>query len=552
MHPQFLLPKPTPCPICGMDLIPVDPNAGDLEENQIALTNEAIALAEIQTTEVVRGEADLALRLVGKLNWDETKLETVTAWTGGRLDAMHVSYEGESVQKGQAVAEIWSPELISAQQEYLESIKAMQRLSNSPGESLQKTARETVQSAASRLLAMGMSKEDVEALQHAGRVQEKATLYSNVAGIALQVFAEEGEWVKLGQKLFSAANPASLWAELEAHESDLAFLELAQEVSLQADAIPGLSFMGKINFIEPTLDPLSRTVQVRLQVDNSDGLLKPGMFIRAIVHAALDSRGQVTRERTTPLPLLIPRTSPLITGTRAVVYLQVPDDNKVVFEGREILLGPRAGEHYVVLDGLEEGEVIVTHGAFKIDSSLQILAKPSMMSIGSDLSKEPIDVPQALQQALTRISTHYLSIWRALANDDFGLASKNVPKFLAELESVSSIELSDSITELWSPLAAKMRNGGLGMKKVSEIEGLRTEFKHASKGLISALDRFGYEATGKELKVFFCPMAFENTGAEWLQIENRLANPYFGSSMLRCGEMRRMITPRSSTPERAK
>ncbi|MDP7559750.1 MAG: DUF3347 domain-containing protein, partial [Planctomycetota bacterium] len=191
-------------------------------------------------------------------------------------------------------------------------------------------------------------------------------------------------------------------------------------------------------------------------------------------------------------------------------------------------------------------------GAFKIDSSLQILAKPSMMSIGSDLSKEPIDVPQALQQALTRISTHYLSIWRALANDDFGLASKNVPKFLAELESVSSIELSDSITELWSPLAAKMRNGGLGMKKVSEIEGLRTEFKHASKGLISALDRFGYEATGKELKVFFCPMAFENTGAEWLQIENRLANPYFGSSMLRCGEMRRMITPRSSTPERAK
>jgi Cu(I)/Ag(I) efflux system membrane fusion protein len=529
-----------------MDLIPVDPNAGNLEENQVALTTEAMALAEIQTTEVVRGEASMALRIVGKLNWDETRFETVTAWAGGRLDSMQISYEGELVQEGQSVAVIWSPELISAQQEYLESIKAAQRLRKAPGDSLKRTARETVESALSRLIALGMNKEDVEALQYAGGAQEQATLYANVSGVSVEVFAEEGEWVKRGQRLFSVADPKHLWAELEAHESDLAFLETGQEVSLEADALPGMAFMGKISFIEPTLDLRTRTVMVRVQIENKKGLLKPGMFIRGVVNAALDSNGQVTRSTARPLPLLIPRTAPLMTGTRAVVYLKVLTEEKTIFEGREILLGPRAGEHYVVLDGLEEGEIIVTRGAFKLDSSLQILAKPSMMSMGSEIADMSLDVPQAFQEALSRIATPYLAIRVALANDDFDTASKEVAGFLSELESASSLELSETITELWSPLAAKMNNGGLGMKNSKGIEDLRASFEHASKGLIAALDRFGYVDGGPELKVFFCPMAFENTGAEWLQIEDRLANPYFGASMLRCGEMRRVIDPLSS------
>ena len=365
MHPQIRQPKPGKCPICGMDLIlaasgEVQATAGDRE---IELSAAAQKLAEVETAPVERRSVAVEIRLAGKIQPDETRVAVVAPRVAGRIDKLYANYLGMAVKAGEPLADLYSPELLSAQQELLQAAKLPG--GGAAADSLLAATRE-------RLRLWGLTAEQIAGIEREGQVRDHVTFQAPIGGVVVEKDVREGQYVDAGQRMLTVADLRQVWVQLDAYESDLARLHAGQGVELEVEAYPGEKFTGTIAFMEPVLDPATRVVKVRVEVPNPDGRLLPDMFVRAVVQASAAGAGNAA-------PLVIPASAPLVTGTRAGEYVALPD-RAGAFEGREVVLGPRAGDFYVVKDGLREGEQVVVKGAFKIDSSLQIQGKPSMMA----------------------------------------------------------------------------------------------------------------------------------------------------------------------------
>jgi len=422
MHPQIRQPKPGKCPLCFMDLIPLATEDSVVGERQISFSQEALKLMEVQTTLVERKFVEAEIRMVGKVDYDETRVKNITAWVPGRIDRLYVDFTGITVSKGDHMVYLYSPELISAQAELLQTIKASKNLSPQTSELIKRSTFATVEAAREKLRLLGLTKEQIEQIEKTERPTDHVTIYAPIGGVVTEKHATEGMYITTGMKIYTIADLSRLWVKLDAYESDLSWIRYGQEVEFSTEAYPGQVFKGKISFRDPVLNARTRTVKVRVNVDNPDGRLKPGMFVRGVLRVRLggleggavmdpelagkwicpmhpsvvkDQQGTcdicemdlVTTEslyttagEPNEPPLVIPATAPLITGKRAVVYVRIPDANKPTFEGREVVLGPRAKDYYLVMEGLAEGEIVVTKGNFKIDSALQIQAKPSMMN----------------------------------------------------------------------------------------------------------------------------------------------------------------------------
>ena len=423
MHPQFKLPDPGKCPICFMDLIPLDSGSDDEGgPRDLTVSETSKALMEIETAPVERRFVTAELRMVGKVDYDETRVSHITAWVAGRLDRLFVDYTGIRVAEGDHMVELYSPELLSAQEELLQTIKAAKDLARSDVSVVRNATEATVGAAREKLRLWGLTPEQIKAVEKRGTADDHVTIYAPTGGIVIQKNAQEGMYVKTGSRIYTIADLSQVWVSLDAYESDLQWLKYGQKVTFTTESYPGETFAGTISFIHPVLNEATRTVKVRVNVSNKEGRLKPGMFVRAEAQASVatagrimdtalagkwispmhpevvkdepgacdvcgmplvraESLGYVGQEPTEDdKPLVIPVTAPLLTGKRAIAYVEIADKEKPTYEGREIVLGPRAGNYYLVREGLAEGESIVTHGAFKIDAELQIQAKPSMMT----------------------------------------------------------------------------------------------------------------------------------------------------------------------------
>ncbi|MFQ5749113.1 MAG: efflux RND transporter periplasmic adaptor subunit, partial [Planctomycetota bacterium] len=422
MHHQIHMPGPGKCPICGMELIPSQAvKEGPVGPRAIEMSPEAMALAEIQTVPVQRRQVAHEVRMVGKVAIDETRLAYLTAWVPGRLDRLFVDYTGVTVRKGDHMVEIYSPELYSTQKELLVGQATLDQLSREGGMAIVRASSERqVQAAKERLRLWGLTPEQIAEVFARRTPDYHVEIYAPMGGIVIHKNALEGMYVKEGTRIYTIADLTKVWVELDAYEADLSWLRYGEDVEFQTEAYPGDVFHGRIAFIDPVLDDRTRTVRVRLNVENKELRLKPEMFVRATIHASLTQGGKVLDpslagkwmgpmhpeiisdkpgqcpecgmdlvlaedlgfvDAWEPEPsLVIPSTAPLITGKRAVVYVQLPDRKMSTFEGRDVVLGPRAGDWYVVRQGLKEGEQVVVEGNFKIDSELQIRGKPSMMN----------------------------------------------------------------------------------------------------------------------------------------------------------------------------
>lgn len=360
MHPQIRQDKPGQCPLCGMDLIPVKKGSGSgeaVDPSAIQMSEEAAALADVQTTRVSRENPVKKVRLYGKIAPDERSLQSQTAYVSGRIEKLNIEFTGESVRAGQTLATLYSPELFTAQQELLEAIRMQQP--------------PLVQAAREKLRLWNLTDAQIDAIQQSGKASPTTEVKANTSGIVITKRVSQGDYVSQGAVLFDVANLSRVWAMFDAFEVDLPFLNKGDQVEFTLQAFPGKKYSGNISFIDPMINATTRTARVRVDVSNAGQQLKPEMYATAEVNAPL--RGYKNQ-------IVVPQSAVLWTGKRAIVYVRQPNVSSPTFLMREVELGPSLGGAYVVMQGLSDGEEIVTNGVFSIDASAQLEGKRSMMN----------------------------------------------------------------------------------------------------------------------------------------------------------------------------
>jgi membrane fusion protein, copper/silver efflux system len=586
MHPQIRQPEFGQCPLCGMDLVAVagddEDDAADADLPILKVSRRAAALMEVQTAPVERRAVQAERRFLGMLGYDETRLHDIAVRTEGQLERLFVNYTGIPVRQGEHIAEIYSPDFYTAARDLL----VARSTANDPI---------ALDSARHKLRLLNVTEPQIEAILESGQPADNFTIYSPVAGVITQLDGRQGSWLMKGQRIAQVADITSLWVLLDAYESDIALIHYGQQVQLDVPAFPGRPVTGFVAYVAPDLNERTRTIKVRLNVPNPDGRLRPGMFAHALLEVPLTASGEaygpelagkficpmhpevtgldaepcsicgmplepagaldpVHAHADVTLPLVIPATAPLITGKRAIVYVQLRNPDRPTFEGRTVTLGPRAGEYYLVLDGLEEGDRVVTHGNFKIDSELQIRGRPSMMSPPRDqhaptshhvtTAESPAaptpgpfeGVPQAFGEGLATFTRDYLKLVDRLAADDLPQAKAAAIAMDKHLRAVEATSLPPEVAHAWPPLAASLLEALEPMRNADEIDILRQQLvpltRHTEQAVI------GFSA-GQSPTLYraHCPMAFKNRGADWLQATTEIANPYFGSKMFRCGDI---------------
>lgn len=556
MHPQVRTTNPDDkCPICGMDLIPVptdDGDAGDAELPRLSISPRSAALMQLEVWPVERRALDAPLQLYGRIEADETRLRTVAAWAPGRLERLYVDATGLEVRAGQPMVELYSPQLVAAQEELLQTLRAARELEGGAG--VVRDATElTVQAARERLGLLGIDARQVARLEADGRTSDRLVIPAPAGGVVVERLAAQGDYVQTGQPIYRLADLSRLWLLLEVYESDLAFLRMGQQVRFTTQSQPGREFDGAIAFIEPVVGP-ARTARVRVEVDNPEGRLKPGMFARGTA--------VLTAGEGADAPLVIPASAPLVTGRRALVYVQDPASERPTFEAREIVLGARAGEWQVVTAGLAEGELVVSHGAFKIDSELQIRGRPSMMQLaggrpvvhdhgahapGGDAPPatpegHAFEAPDAFRRQLGVLVEANFELVRGLAGDDPAAARQAAIAADAALHAVDGALLQGSAArDAWNRSAQALHDGIKAVGDAEGLDGQREHFERFSDALTDAVRAFGV-TTDRPVYRAMCPMV-QGRNAFWLQDEEQVSNPYWGAAMLRCGDVFETLAP---------
>lgn len=534
MHPQIRLSDPAArCPICGMALIPV-PDEVDHPAATAAvglrLNARAAALLQTQVTPVQQAIAKAELTLPGVLAADQSRVQTISAWTGGRIEQAYINSTAQQVTAGAPMLEIFSPDLIVIQQELLQAKQLAGKSSSLP-------AKATLDSARRRLRLLGVPASQIEAILQSERLQDTVTVSAPVSGIVTEKWQNQGAYVTAGQALFTVLALDKLWLEVEVFEEQLPLISKNAELAIRFAALPGETFHSKVELIEPVLNSNSRTARVRASVANPNGHLKPGMF------------ALVNLQQTLPSALLVPASAVLFTGKQSLVYVQ-PDAAQPYYQPRSVTLGQRVGEVYQVLSGLTAGELVVSQGAFRLDSELQIRGLPSMLSASevtaatneqlteASVATVKVDKPVAASQWQLSKEQHaailsgYQQAYQGLVADDLALWQHGTVAFQ---QAVADISWPDHYPRIISALQASEGH----IMHVADLIEARALFYRHNLGLLrlAELGLLGdgwYEA--------HCPMARDGEGASWLQPSAELQNPYFGQMMLRCGDVLRQFS----------
>ncbi len=670
MHPQIRKNGPGQCPICGMDLIPVKSGNGQMKGlRQLSVSPAARALMRVQSAPVERRYVEAEVRMVGKVDYDETRLKYITAWVSGRLDRLYVDYTGVEVKTGDHMVFIYSEELYAAQQELIEALRADREQTNKGNKGsnafFNTGGIDLLSSAREKLRLWGMGPEQIAAVEKLSKPSDHMTIYSPMSGIVIEKLRQEGDRVKTGDRVYTVADLTKVWVMMDAYESDLGWLWYGQRVEFTTEAYPGETFTGRIAFIDPILNEKTRTVKVRVNVPNPEGKLKPEMFVRAIAHAKVASGGRVmdgdlagkwispmhpeivkddpgicdicgmplvraeTLNFVNPIgadataPLVIPVSAALVTGTRAIVYVEMPSKpseleasykgvaaalehnnvehlrsafgeflqivsqpnpvlrtehprqmwkalaaklatlakqgveikkaeeaqeifNKVTetmeevrerfaapdeptFEGREIVLGPRAGDYYLVANGLQEGEMVVTRGNFKIDSEIQLQAKPSMMTPGGggggggghhhggEGGAKPtagpdaggMDLPVKVRQQLHQLTAASQEVAAAAKGRDLPQVREASSKLQELLAGIDANTLSGHAKMTWRELGMLLENDAYEGSEVIELIDAQRVVQ-SLQGNIARLDKqFGLSQGDPLPQQFDVPTEFQ-------------------------------------------
>lgn len=545
MHPQIRQDGPGQCPICGMDLIPVRAGGETVGLDEIQMTEAAMRIADVQTVTVQQAVPTKEIYLPGKVQADERRIAAVTARFPGRIERLYVNFTGEEVRKGERLASIYSPELIQAQKELLEAVR------------FKETNPSFYEAAINKLKLWDLTDAQIRNIQESGQVKYNFDIYATQSGTVVSKNVNEGDYVNEGQPLFDVANLGKVWVQFDAYENDLAWIEVGDEISFTVSSMPGEVFTSEVTFIDPVINPQTRVASVRTEVENADGELKPQMFAQGILESTLEDIENA---------LVVPKSSVLWTGKRAVVYVKDPTFEQPTFEYREVILGPEAGDLYVVAEGLDAGEEVVANGVFKIDAAAQLQGKRSMMNpVASGEAMPPMpgmdmgggevqvetaayveaevadlsdQIPAAFKNQLNKVVEAYLELKEGLVEGDEEEVAKASSVLLATLGELDGSVLEGEAEAFWEEKRKFLFQHAKLCKEADTMEGKRENFVYLSQPLIKVVEAFGANQT---LYVDYCPMANNDKGAYWLSETEEIRNPYFGEMMLTCGEVKDII-----------
>ncbi|MDD2582897.1 MAG: efflux RND transporter periplasmic adaptor subunit [Desulfuromonadaceae bacterium] len=370
MHPFIIKDKPGVCPICGMELIkkidsaPAGGGAQTPEQKQqadmlghVSLSPTQRVMANVATVAAERAPMNKEINAVGIVQYDQSRQAKVTAWIAGRIDRLYVTTVGAYVSRNRPVAEVYSPDLLATQQEYLLAIRSREQLKNSPIPSISQNGEGLVASAKQRLVLFGVKERQIAALEKAGKPNIRLPIYTPQSGVVIEKMVQQGQYVNTGDVLFSVADLSTVWVEVEVYENEFPDVHIGQRVEIVSQSFPGRPFSGRIAFIYPFLDPKTRTVKVRVEMPNPGMKLKPDMFVNATIKVPLGSA------------IVVPVTAVMDTGKRQVVWVET---SAGMFEPRDVQVGQRSDDKVQILSGLKQGDKVAVSGGYLIDSESQL------------------------------------------------------------------------------------------------------------------------------------------------------------------------------------
>jgi len=526
MHPQIRMDKFGLCPLCAMDLIPAT-TGGTADINAISMTPEAIQLANIATVTVSKGLTEKETRLFGKVALDERLTQTLSAHIPGRIEKLYINFTGETVKAGQLLAKVYSPEMIIAQTELLEALK------------MKPVQTVLIESAREKLRQWKLTEKQISEIETSGKVRTEFEVYASQSGIVMEKIVNSGDYVQSGSALFRIADLSRVWVLFDAYESDMPFLKTGNTVKFWVEALQNKEFEGTVVFIDPVVDALTRVAKLRVEVENSNGLLKPEMFAKGVVKSSISGNSTA---------ITVPQSAVLWTGKRSVVYVKLTDTEEPTFRLREVSLGALTNLGYIIEEGLAEGEEIVVNGTFSVDAAAQLAGKESMMSYIKkpenkldryEFAVKKADISNEFTKQYVAYFSSYLKLKDAFVSSDQKAVKKAAEPALTSLKVVDIKQTKGKAHEAWFLYSEDIKSALQSISKANSIEKQREAFSKLNDVMYFAVKNFNPK--GSKVYYQFCSMAFNDTGGYWFSDEEKIMNPYFGDEMLHCGEVKEVF-----------
>jgi Cu(I)/Ag(I) efflux system membrane fusion protein len=537
MDPTYIRNKPGKSPM-GMDLVPVYEDEEPTAEGEVRIDPVTIQNIGVKTTKVTKGPLTAELRTVGRVTYNEEKVEHVHTKISGWVEQLFVNTTGQEVHKGERLLTIYSPDLVATQEEYLQALRYARQTEGSKFKDISNGGRALIDATKRRLLLMDIRPGQIEALEKRGEVQNAMVLYSPTNGIVVDKKVVAGMRVTPGTELYALADLSNVWIIGSIYEYELPFVKNGQEAEVTLPYEPGVVYKGRISFIYPYLSAATRTVQVRIDFPNPGLKLKPDMYVDVCIKSRLAND-----------VLLVPTDAVIRTGTRNIVITTLGGGK---FLPKEVEIGPEGQGMVQIKSGLREGEVVVTSGQFLIDSESNLKQAVTRMKetpskkvtaakTGAPAAKPGVkplkkeEMPPALaiqiskeqQGLMSEIIGTYLKIHGALIVDAIGRVTpeaKALSALVHKLRLTDPGGMLDKLTTLMTESLEGLQSG--------DLKKARNAFVFLSRALVEYVKGPGRkDAHAGGIRIFYCPMKKE----PWLQKAAASENPYLGKKMLLCG-----------------
>ena len=540
MHPQIRQNEPGACPICGMDLIPLEDEQNEgIDPNAISMSATAMQLANVQTAVVGAMDQAKEVRLNGKIQEDERLVFSQSSHVPGRIENLKVNFTGDYVRKGQVIASVYSPELVTEQEELYEARKVMD------------TQPQLFNAAKEKLKTWKLTNSQIEQILQSGVSTTTFDIQADVSGYVTEKLVNPGDYVQRGQPIYEIADLSRVWVLFDVYESDMGWVKKGDKVEYTVSSIPGETFTGTISFLDPIINPTTRVAKARVATTNSGLKLKPEMFVSGIVQAELKKSTDA---------VVVPKSAVMWTGQRSVVYVKSVSDQGLNFQLREVTLGPSLGDSYVIGEGLEIGEEIAIHGTFSIDAAAQLAGKPSMMSPDAGSSESEHNhgamdmsptyesiaavervsgINSTFKAQLTKVYDAYLKMNSAFVDSDAKQVASEAKEVIKALKLVDMALLKGDAHMKWMDQLEVLNSTISAISKTDDIEKQRQAYIQFNLAFYESIKMFGLDNTTAYFQ--YCPMANDDKGAYWLSSKKDILNPYFGDAMLTCGETKETI-----------